>query len=192
MKEDDDEDVFMASVHDRYAARPDEMENVCLAEFATQYTTCGSNHKKAIFLKDDKLGCVMRRTKDAVMRTHRFYDDDFRYYYSKLLLCLPWRKEEEFIEGYESYEEHYNDVKDIVERKACSFRMNSEDIIDGALEDYMNNPPTGAEWHESVSAEKKNEDDDEDEIVDENVDKELGEGKGDGEEEKKILSRHCL
>ena len=185
MKEDDDEDVFMASVHDRYAARPDEMENVCLAEFATQYTTCGSNHKKAIFLKDEKLGCVMRRTKDAVMRTHRFSDDDFRYYYSKLLLFLPWRKEEEFIEGYESYEEHYNDVKDIVERKACSFRMNSEDIIDGALEDYMNNPPTGAEWHESVSAEKKNEDDDEDEIVDENVDKELGEGKGDGEEEKK-------
>ena len=37
-KEDDDEDVFMASVHDRYAARPDEMENMCLAQFATQYT----------------------------------------------------------------------------------------------------------------------------------------------------------
>ena len=29
--------------------------------------------------------------------------------------------------------------------------MNSEDIIDGALADYMNNPPVGPEWHETVS-----------------------------------------
>ena len=113
-KEDDDEDVFMASVHDRYAARPDEMENVCLAEFVTQYTTCSSDNKKAIHLKDVLLGSVMRCRKDAVMRTHRFSDDDFRYYYSKLLLFLPWHKKEDFLKGYESYEEHYNDVKDAV------------------------------------------------------------------------------
>ena len=182
-KEDDDEDVFMASVHDRYAARPDEMENVCLAEFATQYTTCSSDNKKAIHLKDVLLGCVMRRTKDAVMRTHRFSDDDFRYYYSKLLLFLPWCKEEDFLKGYESYEDHYNDVKDVVESNAYPFRMNSEDIIDGALADYMNNPPVGPEWHETVSAKKES--NDEDEIVDENVDMELGEAKGNADEEKK-------
>ena len=181
-KEDDDEDVFMASVHDRYAARPDEMENVCLAQFATQYTTCSAENKKAILLKDDQLGCVMRRTKDTVMRTHRFSDDDYRYYYSKLLLFLPWRKED-FLEGYESYEEHYNDVKDLIESNAYPFRMNSEDIIDGALSEYMNHPTTGPEWHESGSVEKENNEDDE--IVDENADKELGEGKGDGQEEKR-------
>ena len=182
-KEDDDEDVFMASVHDRYAARPDEMENVCLAEFATQYTTCSSDNKKAIHLKDVLLGCVMRRTKDAVMRTHRFSDDDFRYYYSKRLLFLPWRKEEDFLKGYESYEDHYNDVKDVVESNAYPFRMNSEDIIDGALADYMNNPPVGPEWHETVPAEKES--NDEYGIVDENVDMELGEAKGNADEEKK-------
>ena len=181
-KEDDDEDVFMASVHDRYAARPDEMENVCLAQFATQYTTCSAANKKAILLKDNQLGCVMRRTRDAVMRTHRFSDDDFRFYYSKLLLFLPWRKEN-FLEGYESYEEHYNDVKDLVESNAYPFRMNSEDMIDGALADYMNHPSAGPEWHESGSDEKEN--NEEYEIVDENVDKELAEGKGDGDEGKK-------
>ena len=181
-KEDDDEDVFMASVHDRYAARPDEMENVCLAQFATQYTTCSAANKKAILLKDNQLGCVMRRTRDAVMRTHRFSDDDFRFYYSKLLLFLPWHKEN-FLEGYESYEEHYNDVKDLVESNAYPFRMNSEDMIDGALADYMNHPSAGPEWHESGSDEKEN--NEEDEIVDENADKELGEGKGDGDEGKK-------
>ena len=181
-KEDDDEDVFMASVHDRYAARPDEMENVCLAQFATQYTTCSAANKKAILLKDNQLGCVMRCTRDAVMRTHRFSDDDFRFYYSKLLLFLPWHKEN-FLEGYESYEEHYNDVKDLVESNAYPFRMNSEDMIDGALADYMNHPSAGPEWHESGSDEKEN--NEEDEIVDENADKELGEGKGDGDEGKK-------
>ena len=61
--------------------------------------------------------------------------------------------------------------------------MNSEEIIDGALADYMNNPPVGAEWHETVSAEKES--NDEDEIVDENVDMELGEAKGNADEEKK-------
>ena len=181
-KEDDDEDVFMASVHDRYAARPDGIENVCLAQFATQYTTCSAANKKAILMKDNQLGCVMRRTRDAVMRTHRFSDDDFRFYYSKLLLFLPWRKEN-FQEGYESYEEHYNDVKDLVESNAYPFRINSEDMIDGALADYMNHPSAGPEWHESGSDEKEN--NEEDEIVDENADKELGEGKGDGDEGKK-------
>ena len=102
---------------------------------------------------------------------------------SKLLLFLPWRKEEDFLKGYESYEDHYNDVKDVVESNAYPFRMNSEDIIDGALADYMNNPPVGPEWHETVSAEKES--NDEDEIVDENVDMELGEAKGNADEEKK-------
>ena len=158
------------------------MENVCLAQFATQYTTCSAANKKAILLKDNQLGCVMRCTRDAVMRTHRFSDDDFRFYYSKLLLFLPWRKEN-FLEGYESYEEHYNDVKDLIESNAYPFRMNSEDMIDGALADYMNHPSAGPEWHESGSDEKEN--NEEDEIVDENADKELGEGKGDGDEGKK-------
>ena len=181
-KEEDDDDVFMASVHDCYAARPDEMENVCLAQFATQYTPCSAANKKAILLKDNQLGCVMRCTRDAVMRTHRFSDDDFRFYYLKLLLFLPWHKEN-FLEGYESYEEHYNDVKDLVESNAYPFRMNSEDMIDGALADYMNHPLAGPEWHESGFDEKEN--NEEDEIVDENADKELGEGKGDDDEGKK-------
>ena len=76
--------------------------------------------------------------------------------------------------GYESYEEHYNDVKDLVESNAYPFRVNSEDMIDGTLADYMNHPPAGPEWYESGSGEKEN--NEEDEIVDENADKELGEG----------------
>lgn len=36
--EDDDENIFQLSLLDRYAARPDSIENMCLAEFAAWYT----------------------------------------------------------------------------------------------------------------------------------------------------------
>ena len=178
-KDDNDEDIWMASVHDRYAARPDQMENVCLAAFATQYTTCSGNNKNAIHLKKKDLGCVIKRRKDAVMKTHRFADDDYRYYYSKLLLFLPWRKEKDLLEGYESYEEHYRNMKNIVECNAYPFRMNSEEVIDGAFVEYMNNPPSGSEWHDFGK-----DDNEDNEIVDENADKEMRKDKENANEEK--------
>ena len=36
MNEDED-DVYMTSIHDRYAARPNTLEDVCLAKFAVNY-----------------------------------------------------------------------------------------------------------------------------------------------------------
>jgi biopolymer transport protein ExbD len=38
-KDDDDEDIFETSLIDRYAARPDSLEKICLATFASQYST---------------------------------------------------------------------------------------------------------------------------------------------------------
>ena len=179
-KDDNDEDIWMASVHDQYAARPDQIENVCLAAFATQYTTCSGDNKNAIHLKKKDLGCVIKCRKDAVMKTHRFADDDYRYYYSKLLLFLPWRKEKDLLEGYESYEEHYRNVKNIVECNAYPFRMNSEEVIDGAFVEYMNNPPSGSEWHDFGK-----DDNEDNEIVDENADKEMRKDKENVNEKKK-------
>ena len=37
--EDDDENIFMNSIHDRYAARPDHLNDKCLAYFAINYDT---------------------------------------------------------------------------------------------------------------------------------------------------------
>ena len=131
-------------------------------------------------MKKKDLGCVIKRRKDAVMKTHRFADDDYRYYYSKLLLFLPWQKEKDLLEGYESYEEHYRNVKNIVECNAYPFRMNSEEVIDGAFVEYMNNPPSGSEWHDFGKG-----DNEDNEIVDENADKEMRKDKENANEEKK-------
>ena len=40
-KADDDEDIFCTTIHDRYAARPSELGNMCLAKFATSYAVRG-------------------------------------------------------------------------------------------------------------------------------------------------------
>ena len=35
--EEEDENVYATSIHDRYAAQPDSLENMCLAKFAVNY-----------------------------------------------------------------------------------------------------------------------------------------------------------
>ena len=35
----DSEDIYQTSLIDRYAARPDSLENLCLADFAANYIT---------------------------------------------------------------------------------------------------------------------------------------------------------
>ena len=35
--EEEDDNVYMTSIHDRYAARPDFLSNMCLAKFAVNY-----------------------------------------------------------------------------------------------------------------------------------------------------------
>ena len=41
--EDDDDNVFATSLIDRYAARPDELQNMCLATFAVNYDVASSS-----------------------------------------------------------------------------------------------------------------------------------------------------
>ena len=40
--DDDSEDIYQTSLIDRYAARPVQLNNMCLAEFAANYTTRSS------------------------------------------------------------------------------------------------------------------------------------------------------
>ena len=147
--DDDDEDIFKPSIHDRYASRLEVLESMCLAEFATKFSVGeSSSGERTIELNDKKLWKMVRSIKDAVLRTHRFSDDTYKYYYSKLLLFWPWHKEEQLLEGYETYQEHYADVKNIVEGNAGPFNMNCEEIEE-ALDDFVKNPPIVSEWLES-------------------------------------------
>ena len=46
--EDDNEDIFMKSIHDRYAARPDILNDKCLPYFAVNYDTVDSNEESSM------------------------------------------------------------------------------------------------------------------------------------------------
>jgi len=111
-KDDDDADLFLMSVHDKYSARPDSLESMCLAEFAKTYRSLGTGSKVDIdHLHEDadndeedfsseagsvirlrtNLGFLWKRQQVAVLRMHRYRLDkeEDKHYYSKLLLELP-------------------------------------------------------------------------------------------------------
>lgn len=97
--DDDDEDVFAKNIIDRYEARPCELDDVCLAEFARCYELYRgsksanddigpddldeglpekesakqqSEHSRPIILLQNGMGKIKKRTKPAIMRYHSF------------------------------------------------------------------------------------------------------------------------
>jgi hypothetical protein len=58
-----------------------------------------------------------KHTHEAVIRFSCFNKDKERsnYYHAKLMLYYPWRNEDtDLISTYETYEEHYNNINDII------------------------------------------------------------------------------
>ena len=142
--EDDDEDLYQTSLIDRYAARPDSLENMCLAEFAANYTadsyTCrndddGSEHTpNAMDKPDDEsdprhiihlkngIGKMHKRKQEAIIRFHKYNveKESEKYYRAKLLLYISWRDENVDIIGemasfYERYTELLEEVVNMEE-----------------------------------------------------------------------------
>ena len=88
--DDDSEDIYMTSLIDRYAARPDSLNDMCLAEFAANYTTRSgqdvddeestdalppANEDTHICEKiklKNSLGIMYKRKRECVIRFHRY------------------------------------------------------------------------------------------------------------------------
>ena len=168
---DDDEDIFMTSIHDRYAARPDSLNDMCLACFAVNYDTTGSNEElpqvnegAGILLQDrnndnisnrrnetinlkNNLGVMRKRRREAIFRSHRFdvMKDSEKYYHAQLLLYYPWQSENELKGECATYEEHYNTVKQIIQENARHFEHNTEHL-DNAFNELAENGPPESVW----------------------------------------------
>ena len=125
--DDDDQDIYENSIHDYYASRPDNMENICLAEFAANYTRRSQSQYQeestknikrsdslSIILKND-LGKMNKRSYPFVIRYHFVSKDkdSEMYYHRLLLLYYPWRKEESLKQN-DTYESKFCSVKDII------------------------------------------------------------------------------
>ncbi len=167
------------SVHQNYAERPDYVDDICLAQFATFYTpsytqkftkeeceernaiqqpthhcyTTGTQLPKYLFMGEvEGKNCIMTlRTKPLVIRIHKFkeHQDSHEYYYSEMLLYLPWRRECEDLfrndhfkckEKFES--EHVAQIISI--NKASTFPLNALiPNIEELIEKYKNTEETG-------------------------------------------------
>ena len=153
---DDDTDVFQKSLIDRYQHRPEQLQSVCLAEFAATYVTKYQQHGDdsecdALPASDsdttsiqisltDGFGKMNKRKREAVIRFRRYNMDTepSNWYRAKLMLYFPWYDEHvDLLGGYETYQEHYTHVKDTVLVNEAEYSQN--DVEDMEVDE--NDPP---------------------------------------------------
>ncbi|KAG5678799.1 hypothetical protein PVAND_008434 [Polypedilum vanderplanki] len=122
-------DIYKKSPIDRYADRPNALENICLADFIAKYTYHSkgarvtnddeddeqpdieelevfddddetSSEKKRYDLKNNS-GYIVLRRRSKIIRYVRFnrHIDEINYFREMCLLFFPWRNEDDEIEG---------------------------------------------------------------------------------------------
>ena len=165
--EDDCEEIFQTNLIDRYAARPDTLDDMCLAEFAANYTVCSGQElldgetSDAIPTPDNeegrkcerielknRLGYMYKRRREAVIRFHRFnYEKEAsKVYRSKLMLYLPWRNEDiDLLGSYPDFRNHYEDRCDDILANELMYSQNAT-LINEAVDDLIEHGPPQHAW----------------------------------------------
>ena len=165
--ENDDTDLYLPSIHDKYAHRPDNLESTCLADFVANYNLASSQadqredeeeisdettskSKTSIKLKDN-MGKIYKRTQPRVIRYHYVskHKDEEAYYHRLLILYMPWRNEKD-IPLNSSYLQRFEQEKqDIMANIQIYEPFNDE--VEEILENFDPNETTPEIWNE-VSA----------------------------------------
>ena len=175
--DDNDENVYCKNIIDRYAARPHTLEDMCLTEFASNYTykrettNDVTQHEDNIsgdsdtgLLADDNvsnesiitlqnsLGHMRRRNRKAIIRWHNFNieKEPEKHFRSRIMLFLPWREEDKLKGNYNSYADRYHDQFEDI-RKVEDLFIHREQEIDDAFQQLQTvGPPQDAwdDWHQ--------------------------------------------
>ena len=136
----DDPNIYCTNFLERYANRPNELENLCYADFATNYKPISEEkdievddlenytstvtpiecpeipeEEKPIVLKN-KLGKMRKRTFPCIMRYHKGskLKDPEHYYMTLLQLYYPWRDEDNLKDGCLSYQERFEEIEHLI------------------------------------------------------------------------------
>ncbi|WAR21722.1 hypothetical protein MAR_015696 [Mya arenaria] len=108
-KDDDDTDIFMNNMIDYYTARPSNMEMVSLLYFASWYIKCPPS--KNVVVKNDFTSkntiYGLGRKLYSIVRFPMFSVSSDNYYFTLLMLLLPFRNECELIDDYSSAKEAF-------------------------------------------------------------------------------------
>ena len=130
----DDINVFATNMIEKYANRPDILENICYADFATSYKSKNvddtpdedhiTNYTNPVDIDVEELQVdmqiitlknglgKMRKRKKCVMRYHKpsKFSSPEGYYMVLLQLYMPWRNENDIIGSSDSYKEKFDGV----------------------------------------------------------------------------------
>lgn len=152
--DDTDTDIFQNSIFEKYTNRPDNLENLNLSEFATSYRWFSASHVKKKLSKSfdrfislkNNMGFIKKKNKKAILRYPQFSErkNNEEFYYSQLLLYLPWRKEPENSEDtsfYNLYQKHEQTIKD--NKSKIEHHV---DIIEQAIENMELLGPPRHSW----------------------------------------------
>ena len=162
--DEDSEDIYQTSLINRYAARPDQLNDMCLAEFAANYTTRSGQELQedetsdvlptaeggkcpSIKLKNN-LGRMYKRKREAVIRFHRFNQEKepSKVYRLKIMLYVPWRNESsDLLGGYMNFRSHYEDKIDDILENERKYTQNATEI-DEAIDDLTEHGPPQHAW----------------------------------------------
>jgi hypothetical protein len=162
-----DTDIFMTSLLEKYACRPTALESMCYVEFGRSYKphrtqACNNNgddsqnedsdteqSAKIIKLQND-LGYMRKRTKKICPRFHNVSRKaDSEVYFHRLLICyLPWRSEEE-LKSHATYEAKFNSVKDEIKETIYENEPYLKDVED-ALETMPDDENVGEIWNHLI------------------------------------------
>ena len=171
--DENDTNVCVKNLIDKYEARPDDLDNMTLADFAAEYTYTKSNETSSEneFLDDDDedseresegnamsssldritlkngFGVMKKRQKRAIIRCHSFNPDTEaeKYYHSRLMLLLPWHSEDEIIGNCSSYYGRYTEIKNTILNIERRF-IHHETDINSAFQQLQEEGPSQSAW----------------------------------------------
>ena len=188
--EDDDDDIYVTSIHDRYAAQLYYLEDMWLAKFAVMYdpvdqssacisheghdlqdnihydgkddddsqvhvVKCNSGNlssrKNEVITLKNGLGYMTKRKQQSVLRVNSFKiaTQPEKYYHSRLILYFSWRNEEQLLGTFNTCQQHYISICNLVEDNAYEFNLHSNEM-DAAIDNLAENGPPKITWEAIV------------------------------------------
>ena len=185
--ENDEEDLYLKSLIDRYAARPNKLENMCLAEFVAKYDVKYSQKldddndhtpnplqkqeteiTDTIFLEDG-LGQMKRRSQEAVIRFPKYNSEkeSEKYFRGKLMLYTPWRDEDQLIGQSDSFYDNYRLLLDEITENEQRYTKNGPTFEEAVQDLNEYGPPLHAFANVAPNAEHQRLQDEDEGILEE-------------------------
>ncbi|XP_069962621.1 uncharacterized protein [Bactrocera oleae] len=142
-------EIFADDIFKKYSTCEKQYDEICLADYATNYTKKNQNSNKIDdqLSNDDDNDNIDNTNKDsyrsrqqtAIIRYRRYklHQDPDNYYREQILLFMPWRNEKDEVENID-HASIYNKNQSIIEINRKPFAIMSDEKLDNAYQQVCN------------------------------------------------------